>query len=112
VGLFTDESSVSVPNNLAFPKATRMFKIENGSDGGDSILRISGRIESKHVADLKAQIENGTHPVVLDLEEVKLVDRDVVHFLGFCELKGIELRHCAPYIREWIVREKARDKEP
>jgi anti-anti-sigma regulatory factor len=89
-----------------------MFKIENGSDRRDSILRISGRIESKHVAELKAQIESGSHTVVLDLEEVKLVDRDVVRFLGLCESKGIELRHCAPYIREWIVREKARDREP
>jgi hypothetical protein len=29
--------------------------------------------------------------------------------LGTCESQGIELRHCAPYIREWILRESARN---
>jgi anti-anti-sigma regulatory factor len=88
-----------------------MFKIETGSDGRHSILRLSGRIESEQLEQLKAQIGGGTHRLVLDLEEVKLVDRDVVHFLGLCESKGIELRYCAPYIREWIFREKVRDGE-
>jgi anti-anti-sigma regulatory factor len=88
-----------------------MFKIENRSDGRDAILRLSGRIESEHLDELKAQIGRGTHRLILDLEEVKLVDRDVVHFLGLCESKGIELRYCAPYIREWIFREKVRAGE-
>jgi anti-anti-sigma regulatory factor len=88
-----------------------MFKIEHGSDGRDAILRLSGRIESEHLDELKAQIGSGRDHLVLDLEEVKLVDRDVVHFLGICESKGIELRYCAPYIREWIFREKVRDDE-
>jgi hypothetical protein len=61
----------------------------------------------------RAQIgKSGGHRIVLDLEEVKLVDRHVVRFLGVCESQGIELRHCAPYIREWILREKARDGWP
>ena len=87
-----------------------MFKIESGSDARGVILRLSGRIESEHLAELKAQIENSKHPVVLDLEELKLVDRDVVHFFGLCESNGIEVRHCAPYIREWIYREMARNR--
>jgi anti-anti-sigma regulatory factor len=90
-----------------------MFKIESESDGRDTILRLSGRIESEHVGALQAQIgKSGGHRIVLDLEEVKLVDRHVVRFLGVCESQGIKLRHCAPYIREWILREKARDGWP
>lgn len=89
-----------------------MFKIENCSDERYAILRLSGRIGSEHLEELKAQIGSARRrPTVLDLEELKLVDRDVVHFLGVCESKGIELRNCAPYIREWIFREKARDRE-
>ncbi|HEX4165913.1 MAG TPA: hypothetical protein VHZ55_10615 [Bryobacteraceae bacterium] len=88
-----------------------MFKIENGWDGQGAILRLSGRIDSEHLEELAAQIEGSGHCIVLDLEDVKLVDRDVVNFLGLCESKGIELRHCAPYIREWIFRESARDRE-
>jgi len=86
-----------------------MFKIESSSGGGDAILRLSGRIVSQHLEELKSQIEIGGRRVVLDLEEVKLVDRDVVLFLALCESKGIELRHCSPYIREWIFREKVRN---
>ena len=31
-----------------------------------------------------------------------LVDAGAVRFLGVCEADGIELLHCAPYIRKWI----------
>lgn len=46
--------------------------------------------------------------IVLDLANVKLVDREVAIFLGQCESRGIELRNCPPYIREWIRLERAR----
>ncbi len=50
----------------------------------------------------------GDHSLVLDLNEVRLVDRDVVSFLASCEAKGITLANCPAYIREWIAREKDR----
>jgi len=83
------------------------LKIDSGSDGHEMVLQLSGRLQSEHVELLKAQIEGSEQRVVLDLEDVKLVDRDVVRFLGVCEENGIELRHCSPYIREWILKEKA-----
>jgi hypothetical protein len=46
---------------------------------------------------------------VLDLRDVVLVDRDVVRFLRACEVGGIALRNCPPYIRDWIARE---DEQP
>ena len=45
---------------------------------------------------------------MLDLDEVTLLDVAVVRFLIPCEAEGIELRHCAPYIREWMTRERGR----
>jgi hypothetical protein len=88
-----------------------VLKIETIPDGRQTILRLSGRIESQHVQDLKLRTGGGTHELVLDLEEVRVVDLDVVHFLAVCQAKGITLRHCPPYIREWIVTEKARIRE-
>jgi hypothetical protein len=38
-----------------------------------------------------------------------LVDAAVVRFLGASEVSGVELLNCAPYIREWIRREKERE---
>jgi len=84
-----------------------VIRIERGSRGRLTILRLSGRLQSEHVEQLKAEIEGSTARVVLDLEEVKLVDRDTVCFLADCEANGIELSQCSPFIREWIARERA-----
>jgi anti-anti-sigma regulatory factor len=88
-----------------------VLKIETVPDRQHTILRLSGRIESQHVQDLTAQTEGRTHGIVFDLEEVRVVDLDVVHFLAVSEAKGIKLRHCPRYVREWIIQEKARIKE-
>ena len=85
-----------------------VFKIEKVSDEPNTVLRLSGRIESGDVQELRAQIDGGTHRVVLDLEQVRLINLDVVHFLLLCETGGIELRRCPPYVREWILSEKMR----
>ena len=49
---------------------------------------------------------------ILDLNEVTFVDVAVVRFLINCENEGIELVQCPPYVREWIVRERAERAEP
>jgi hypothetical protein len=82
-----------------------VLKIDRSADGKYVVLRLCGRMQSEHVEQLKAEME-GTAKVVLDLQDVKLVDRDAVRFLGVCEENGTELRRCSPYIREWIAEEK------
>jgi hypothetical protein len=52
-------------------------------------------------------MSDGCEHRILDLSEVTLVDIEVVRFLTSCEDEGIELVHCPPYVREWIVRERA-----
>jgi hypothetical protein len=84
-----------------------VLRIERVSLGQVVALRLSGRLQSEHVEQLKAQIDASSQKVILDLDEVRLVDRDVVRFLEICETNGIELSHCPRYIREWIDREKA-----
>jgi predicted metal-binding protein len=73
------------------------------------MFTLSGRIRAASLADLQRLLgcEAGDHNLVLDLKEVKLVDRDVVSFLGGCEVKGIKLANCPPYIRQWIAKETA-----
>ena len=83
-----------------------VLRIERLADGGSMMLRLSGRLQSEHLEQLRAQIEGSTVRVILDLEEVKLVDREAVHFLALCEANGVELRQCSPYIRDWIARER------
>lgn len=85
-----------------------VLKIERIAQGQVTVLRLSGRIQCEHLDQLKAQIEAIREQLVLDLEEVKLVDGDVVGFLGMCEANGVELGQCPLYIREWINNEKGR----
>ena len=71
------------------------------------VLRISGRITQDDVAVLRAAIDQERGALAIDLAEVGLVDRETVNLLAFSEGRGIELRNCPPYIREWVDRERA-----
>jgi hypothetical protein len=70
------------------------------------VLALSGRIEGEALAELRRLVEAEDHHLVLDLKELKLVDRDTVKFLAGCEAEGTKLENCPQYIREWIVRER------
>jgi anti-anti-sigma regulatory factor len=86
-----------------------MFKIQRSANGKVVVFTLSGRIKAARLAELQQllQSEAHDHGLVLDLKEVKIVDRDVASFLAGCEAKGIKLVSCPAYIREWIAREKA-----
>jgi hypothetical protein len=82
----------------------RMLKIRRSEDTGLAIFALSGRVEGQHVSELQELLagEAEVAKIALDLEEVRLVDREVVRFLGACEARGISLRNCPSYVREWI----------
>ncbi len=84
------------------------LRIEESSDGERTVLRLSGRIQEEDMEQLLGHIRRSTHAIALDLADVRLVDVATVRFLSFCEAEGTELLHCAPYIREWMKRERAR----
>lgn len=85
------------------------LRIEKVADRHKTIIRLSGRLQSEHLDELKMQVDGEQSPIVLDLEGVTLVDIEIVRFLNACEKSGVELLHCWPYIREWMSREKARE---
>ena len=85
------------------------LKIETDSDGQKKIIRLSGRLRSENLDELKTQMDGDPSQIVLDLEGVTLVDVETVRFLNTCEKSGTELLHCCPYIREWIICEKDRE---
>jgi anti-anti-sigma regulatory factor len=70
------------------------------------ILRVSGRIHAENVETLKESLGLETDRIAIDLKEVTLVDREAVRLLAFSESKGVELRNCPAYIREWVTRER------
>ena len=82
------------------------LKIERHPEGPGTTIRLIGRVQVEHLAELEKQIRESGSKVAIDLEEVDLIDVDVVRFLGICEAQGITLFNCAPYIRDWIGKER------
>jgi anti-anti-sigma regulatory factor len=88
-------------------KSQMTLKIEKVSAGPRTIIRLSGRLQAEHLDELRAQLDGGGRGtgVDLDLEGVTLVDVEVVRFFITCEEHNVELLHCSPFIREWMMRE-------
>jgi hypothetical protein len=84
------------------------FRIETAARGRSTVFILSGRIERQAIAELKRLFECQTdrRDIVLDLKDVGVIDRDVIHFFVRCEADGVKLDNCTPYIREWMTREK------
>ena len=83
----------------------RITKTENGG----VVLKLSGRIETENIAEVKSLLNaetSGRH-VHLDLSDLTLVDQEVVSFFRHCEGDGIELKNCPAYVREWMKQEKS-----
>jgi hypothetical protein len=89
-----------------------MFRIQKSADGNFVVFTLSGRIEAAGLLKLQKllECEADDHSVVLNLREVKLVNRDVVSFLATCETRGITLANCPAYIGEWIGKKHNRRK--
>jgi len=73
------------------------------------VFRLTGRIQAADVPELLTLLQSDSSwcAIVLDLEQVKLVDRDAVLFLALSETTGAKLRNCSAYIREWITQERS-----
>jgi anti-anti-sigma regulatory factor len=82
------------------------LKIEKYFDEYSTTLRLIGRMHAEHLPELEKQIRESESKIVLDLEELNLVDVDAVRFLGRCEIEGVTLVNCSPYIRDWIGKER------
>lgn len=83
-----------------------MLKIERDPNG-DGVFTVSGRLEAHNLSELSALLaaKSDGRPLVLDLQNLILVDRDTVRFLRRCEGDGIVLRQCPAYIRAWMTRQ-------
>src|SRR5580692_9886586 len=86
------------------------LKIERICGKRRTRIGLSGELRSEHLDQVKAEIERGGPRITLDLEEVDLVDVESVRFLNACEVEGISVLRCPPYIREWMLRERGSGK--
>ena len=85
------------------------LRIHRSAERGRVVFTLTGRIQAAQVSELLALLksEGSADGIVLDLEQVKLVDRDAVLFLALSETLGARLRNCSAYIRKWIDQERS-----
>jgi len=86
------------------------LKIQKSQPDGDCVVfTLSGKIGAEHLAELQRlfDLEADDLSIVLDMQDVKLVDRTAVVFLSRCQAQGITLQHCPAYVREWIAGSRA-----
>jgi hypothetical protein len=86
-----------------------MLRIETEVKGPQTVLRLIGRMRSDCIEELSYQIQKQAHLIAVDMADVGLVDLPSIRFLRDCQDRNIELRNCAPYILEWIRRERSEE---
>lgn len=84
------------------------LKIQRSANDGFVTFALTGRIQMEHLLELQDlfEFEDTDQGIILDLQEVKLIDREAVKFLMQCEAAGARLDNCPAYIREWISKER------
>jgi ABC-type transporter Mla MlaB component len=82
------------------------LKIQRCVQRDNAIFNLCGQIDAKELPELQRLLAAEEQKyVVLDLKEVKLIDRETLRFLAHCEGNGIKVKNCPAYIREWLSRE-------
>jgi anti-anti-sigma regulatory factor len=84
------------------------LRIDISDETDRVVFTLTGRIQAEQVSELQVLVKSDLpdHTLVVDLKEVKLVDRDAVRFLSEIEARGVRLRNCSAFVREWISRER------
>ena len=84
------------------------LRIDISDERDRVVFTLTGRIQAEQISELQAIVKSDLpdHGLVLDLKEVKLVDRDAVRFLAEIEAQGAKLRNCSAFVREWISQER------
>ena len=86
------------------------LRIERSARQNFTVFTLSGRMGAEEVAELKELFDRDYRNIILDLRDVRLADRDAVKFLRNCERDGMKFENCTAYVREWIDKEKDREK--
>ena len=87
------------------------LRIETSVNGKAVTFALSGQLDALGSVELQRLFDDHKEGkrFVLDLKDVRLVDRSAVRFLAFCEHGGMQIKNCPAYIRDWISREERRN---
>ena len=96
--------ALSVGPGVASRAIVPLLKIQRTMDQ-TAVFTVSGRLDGENVRELCQLIDAeppGT-PVVVDLTDLVLADRDAIRYLRDCETGDrVVLRNCPEYVRVWM----------
>ena len=82
------------------------MRIERSVRQGFTVFTLSGRMKAEQVAELTELFDTDYRNIIVDLQDLRLADRDAVKFLRSCKAEGMRLENCPAYICEWMAREE------
>ena len=84
-----------------------MLKIQRLGNG-QTVFVLSGRMKNEHIVELEKllEAEPAGNSVILDLKDLTLAGQNEIEFFAGWEERGVTLTNCAPYIREWVTRQR------
>ena len=84
-----------------------MLKIQRLTNG-QTVFALSGRMKDECIIELGKLLEAEPvgKPIVLYLQDLTLAGQNDIEFLARWEERGVTLRNCASYIREWVTRHR------
>ena len=96
----------SPPLRLGPSTKLMTLRIERSARQGFTVFTLTGRMKAEQATELKVLFDTDYRSIILDLQEMRLADRDAVKFLRSCEREGMKLENCPAYVREWMDREE------
>lgn len=82
------------------------YRIQTSVNEDAVTFAVSGQLGIKGIAELKKLIKGyaESKSLVVDLKEVRFVDRSSILSLTSFERAGVRLVNCPLYVRDWILR--------
>ena len=87
-----------------------MFRVESKKRGPKTTIRISGRLDRRHLEDLEALCAAAETTVILDLSEVQSLDEDAIRWLSRWRARGERVFGESPYVR-FLLERARKDSE-
>ena len=75
-------------------------------DDSRTNVSVAGKLEEKHLAELREQCSAVATKLVFDLSDLKNADKAAIRWLGERHARGDEILGASPYIRLLLEREQ------
>jgi anti-anti-sigma factor len=81
------------------------LKIETRRSADSLIVQLIGELDLEHLDEVKAQVNDATCPVIVDIGALTLISVEGIRVLNACQNNGTPIINASGYIAEWMTLE-------